>query len=207
MMTGPSQIAGRILAVFLDRDGTINVDRGYVHRADDWEFAPGAMAALRQLRDAGFLLAIATNQAGISAGRFSVDDVQQLHSFMQRELVARGAAVDAIEFCSHPPGANCNCRKPATGMARRIEDSLGYIDYARSWTVGDKPSDVEFGRRLGTRTALIRSHYWSEGDLLVRPSLVVDSLLDMAQRTSRRALRYCDRRESKIRDCEGALWY
>ena len=78
---------------------------------------------------------------------------------MQRELAAQGAAVDAIAFCSHSLDASCDCRKPATEMARRIENSLGYIAYARSWTAGDKPSDVEFGCRLGMRTALIRSRY------------------------------------------------
>ncbi len=124
---------------FLDRDGTINVDRGYVHRIDDWEFTPGCVEALGALRTLGFQLAVVTNQSGIAAGKYTVEHARRLHEHMCYELSLSGVHVSAVVYCPHATDACCECRKPRTGMARQVEAILGLpIDYAASWTIGDK---------------------------------------------------------------------
>ncbi len=131
----------------------------------------------------GFQLAVVTNQSGIAAGKYTVEHARRLHEHMCRELSLSGVHVSAVVYCPHATDAGCDCRKPRTGMARQVEAILGLpIDYAASWTIGDKPSDVEFGQSLGTRTALIRSQYWTEGEIEVRPHMIVDSLLEATRR-------------------------
>jgi len=167
---------------FLDRDGTINVDRGYVHRIEDWEFTLGCVEALGMLRNSGFRIAIATHQSGIAGGRYTAEHVNKLHEVICHALALSGIHVDAVTFCPHAADAGCDCRKPRAGLARQVETVLGLpIDYAASWTIGDKPSDVEFGYSLGTRTALIRSDYWRHCQIEVRPDAIVDSLLEAAR--------------------------
>ncbi len=166
--------------VFLDRDGTLNVDYGYVHLVKDWKFTPQAEVALQKLAAAGFVLAVVTNQSGIGSGRFSSDELNHLHSHMLGLLSQSGVSIAAIAVCPHSQLQSCGCRKPKTGLANHIADAIGPIDYRLSWTIGDKPSDIEFGRALQTRTALIRSHYWAEGPLSTFPDVVADSLFDAA---------------------------
>jgi D-glycero-D-manno-heptose 1,7-bisphosphate phosphatase len=169
--------------VFLDRDGTVNVDRGYVSRIEDWQFTERAVEALRLLQAAGFRLAVVTNQSGIARGYYRLEDMHALHDHLRRQLRQAGVALDAMAFCPHGEQPPCDCRKPKTGMAARVEEQLGEpIDYAASWTIGDKVSDFEFGTALGTRVALIRSRYWQDGDLPRAPVLVVDSLYEAALR-------------------------
>ena len=111
---------------FLDRDGTINVDRGYVYRAADWQFTERAVEAIALLRAAGFAVAVVTNQSGIAAGYYTLDDLHSLHEHFQQELARAGTAVDAIAFCPHAAAENCDCRKPLTGMSRQVEAALGH---------------------------------------------------------------------------------
>jgi D-glycero-D-manno-heptose 1,7-bisphosphate phosphatase len=166
--------------VFLDRDGTLNVDCGYVHLVEDWKFTPEAEIALQKLAAAGFVLTVVTNQSGIGSGRFSRDEVDHLHSHMLSLLSQSGVSIAAIAVCPHSRLLGCSCRKPKTGLANHIADAIGPIDYRHSWTIGDKPSDIEFGRALQTRTALIRSRYWADGQLSTFPDVVADSLFDAA---------------------------
>jgi D-glycero-D-manno-heptose 1,7-bisphosphate phosphatase len=168
--------------IFLDRDGTINVDHGYVAHRDRWEFVPGALDALKRLQIAGFALAVATNQSAVGARRCTSEDVLALHQFMVEQLAEHGVTLQAVAFCPHSSNISCNCRKPKTGLARAIEAHLqSEIDYGRSWTIGDKVSDIEFGRQLGTRTVLLRSRYWQEDDLLLMPDGICASILPAAQ--------------------------
>lgn len=168
--------------VFVDRDGTINVDHGYVHRVDDWEFTDRAAEALKRLRAVGYKLAVVTNQSGIARGYYTAEMMHELHKHMEAELAKEGAGVDVVAFCPHDRDSTCECRKPNIDMARHAEHILGPIDYAQSWTVGDKEADIQFGRTAGTRTALIRSEYWTEEGLKQQPDLVVDSLWEFTQR-------------------------
>lgn len=167
--------------VFLDRDGTINVDRGYVHRIEDWEFTDRATDAITLLRVAGFCIAVVTNQSGVAAGMYSMSDVDMVHAYMHKQVAVAGTRIDAVAVCPHAPSNGCNCRKPRTGMAHLIAEQLSAaIDYQSSWTIGDKPSDIGFGLAIGTNTALIRSRYWTEDDPSVKPTLIVDCLYDAA---------------------------
>lgn len=168
--------------IFLDRDGTLNVDKGYVHRPEDWQFTDRAPEALRELHEAGYAIALVTNQSGVGRGYFTLDDVQILHQYVQERLSEQGVRLDAIAVCPHAPDDGCSCRKPRTGMARQIKTQLREpIAYNRSWVIGDKLSDREFGRALGTQVYLLRSRYWHEGQLQDASVLISDSLYQAAQ--------------------------
>jgi D-glycero-D-manno-heptose 1,7-bisphosphate phosphatase len=167
--------------IFLDRDGTIHETNDEWWRIDRFVFTDGAVEALRSLKEAGYALAVVTNQAGAARGLYTEADIEALHAHMQRLLGESGVALDAIVFCAHARDAGCACRKPATGMASQVEAAIGPVEYGESWMIGDAPSDMEFGVALDMRTALIRSAYW---ETLPEPhtTLVVDSLADAARR-------------------------
>jgi len=168
--------------VFLDRDGTLNVDHGFVHRVEDWEFTDRAPEAVKRLRDAGYAIALVTNQSGIARGYFTADHVRGLHDWLQERLAAHQTAVDAIAICPHGPDDDCPCRKPRTAMAKHVEQALDdTIDYANSWTIGDKVSDQHFGIALGTHTALIKSDYWTPSELVTSPDMVAESLFQAVE--------------------------
>jgi D-glycero-D-manno-heptose 1,7-bisphosphate phosphatase len=171
-----------VRVAFLDRDGTINVDRGYVHRWDQWEFLDGAVPAIGMLRDAGYLIAVVSNQSGIGRGLFTQSDVVQLHAAMQSQLEQQGITSDASAICPHAPNDGCPCRKPLGGLAVEVEHGLSSpIDYDQSWIIGDKSTDVEFGKRIGAQCGLIRSRYWNEDSLPVVPDLIGQSLYEIAR--------------------------
>ncbi|MEX1997163.1 MAG: HAD family hydrolase [Candidatus Andersenbacteria bacterium] len=166
--------------IFLDRDGTINVDHGYVFKKEDWELIPKVPEALKLFQQAGYALAIITNQSGIAYHYYTTHDMRRLHDFMVEQLRQQGITTPAIAFCPHDRDSTCDCRKPRAGMARHIEEQIGAINYPASWTIGDKVADLGFGQALGTHTALIRSSYWQEERLTSAPELVVDSLYEAA---------------------------
>lgn len=135
----------RIRAAFLDRDGVINIDSGYVCRRDEFVFVPGAVEACRILSRAGFKLFVVTNQSGIGRGYYTEEDFLRLTSWMQNEMASDGAPIEKVYFCPHHPDAKieryrrvCRCRKPQPGM---ILDAIGEfgIDPARSVIFGDSP--------------------------------------------------------------------
>lgn len=169
--------------VFLDRDGTINVDHGYVYSRDQWQWTEGVFEGLQLLQQAGFVLAIITNQSGIAHGFYLEEDMHALHAFMTSELQKHGVTIAAIAFCPHGRDQlDCDCRKPRIGMAKHIEAKIGAIDYASSWTIGDKIADLEFGKNAGTHTALLESTYWKKDELTLTPDIVAESLLKAATR-------------------------
>lgn len=148
-------------AVFLDRDGTINAEKDYLHRIEDFTFIPGAPQAIRALREAGFLVIVVTNQSGVARGYYNEADVERLHRFIQDELAAFGTTIDAFYFCPHHPEhgeehyrITCACRKGAPGMLLQAAREHG-IDLARSYMVGDKPEDIEAGRQAGCRCIMV----------------------------------------------------
>jgi D-glycero-D-manno-heptose 1,7-bisphosphate phosphatase len=152
-------------AVFLDRDGTINVEKEYLHRVEDFEFIPVAPQAVRLLNDAGFLVIVVTNQSGIARGYYDETALEMLHGHMERELARFGAAVDACYFCPHHPQhgigdyrQECACRKPLPGMLHQAAADLG-IDLSASYIIGDKLADVEAGLKAGCRPLLVRTGY------------------------------------------------
>lgn len=167
---------------FLDRDGTINVDKGFVHKISQWEFVPRAIPGLQLLQRAGYTLAIVTNQGGIAHGMYTQEDVEELHKFMLEELAKHDINIAAVTYCPHRRDQNdCGCRKPATGMARQIEAQIGEIDYSQSWMIGDKFTDLGFGQNLGIKTALIHSRYWTEKEIVLPPTCIVADLYDATE--------------------------
>ena len=147
--TGPRR------ATFLDRDGVINVDHGYVFRRDDFQFVPGALAACAQLHRRGFALVVVTNQSGIGRGLYGEDDYRRLTEWMSAEFTAAGAPLAGVYFCPHHPQAllpqyrrACDCRKPAPGMMLAAARELS-LDLSRSALFGDKASDIEAAAAAG----------------------------------------------------------
>ena len=156
---------GERRAVFLDRDGTINVEKNYLYRVADFEFLPGAVAAIRRLKEAGFLVFVVTNQSGVARGYYSLEDVEILHSHLQEELRRQETAVDAFYVCPHHPEQGlgpwrreCDCRKGAPGMLLQAAAEFE-VDLARSFMVGDKKADIEAGRRAGCTPLLVLTGY------------------------------------------------
>ncbi len=151
-------------AVFLDRDGTINVERRYLHRYENWEWIPGAVEAIRAFNEKGLLVIVISNQAGIARGFYPESDVMALHRRVEDDLSALGARIDAYYFCPHHPEfgekIKCDCRKPAPGLFFRAQREWG-IDLSRSFMVGDKAEDVTAGEAAGVKSILVSTGYGS----------------------------------------------
>ncbi|MEP6505356.1 MAG: D-glycero-beta-D-manno-heptose 1,7-bisphosphate 7-phosphatase [Betaproteobacteria bacterium] len=147
-------------AVFMDRDGVLNHDRGYVSRPEDFEWLPGVMHALRALQRAGWRLVVVTNQSGIARGLYGPAEYDNLTGWMQADLARHGIALDGVYHCPHLPDAplaawrrQCDCRKPLPGMLRRAARDLD-LDLPASVMVGDKPSDLLAGRAAGVAACI-----------------------------------------------------
>ena len=140
--------------VFLDRDGTLVRDEGYTHRLEDYALLPGVVDALGLLRDAGFSLAIVTNQSGIGRGLFSEADYAAFEAHLEADLAARGVPVAGSFHCPHAPEAGCTCRKPEPGLLLQARDGLG-ADLGASWMVGDALRDAQAGARAGCRGSVL----------------------------------------------------
>jgi histidinol-phosphate phosphatase family protein len=139
--------------VFLDRDGTLVRDTGHPHRPEDYRLLPGVPEALRRLQDAGFRLAIVTNQSGIGRGLFSEAQFERFQGLLLGDLERAGVAIERTYHCPHVPGAGCACRKPAPGMLWRARDELG-AELGTSWVIGDGARDVELAAGAGCRGAV-----------------------------------------------------
>lgn len=162
-------------AVFLDRDGTMNIDKGYVYRIEDWEWIPGAINAIAALKKAGFLVIVVTNQAGIARGYYSEADMNNLHSTINLELQKQETSIDGFYYCPHHPefGAveECQCRKPMPGMIEQARQDFN-IDLAHSWLIGDKVSDIQAGLAAGVKSILVQTGYGGKD----RELLAVDDI-------------------------------
>ncbi len=170
-------------AVFLDRDGTINIEKEYLYQIADFEFIPGAVEAIKILNQAGIIVVVVTNQSGVARGYYTEEDVEILHRHIAHELERSGAHVDAWLFCPHHPSGRgsyalpCDCRKPLPGMLKDASRSHD-IDLQNSTMIGDKRADIEAGLAAGCRTILVRTGYGSEEEPTVGPQTTVcDDLL------------------------------
>lgn len=177
-------------AVFIDRDGTISEEVGYINHASRFNLFSYSADAINELHRNDYLAIVITNQAGVARGYFSEEMVQAVHKKMTGELAAAGAALDAIYYCAHHPSVgeppyrlDCDCRKPRPGLLLRAANDLD-INLSDSWMVGDRYSDIELAANAGVRSILVLSGYgrgewehkrdtWS-----IKPDLVAENLLE-----------------------------
>ena len=167
-------------AVFLDRDGTIIVEKNYLSRPEDVMMLPGAPAALKRLSDAGFKLLIVSNQSGIGRGYFTLADAKRVNEHLCRELARDGVRFEKIYLAPEAPGQPGRARKPSPQFLFDARDEFG-VDLAQSYMIGDKLADLECGWNAGVkRSILVRTGYGAEleraeTDKLTR-AVVVDDL-------------------------------
>jgi len=162
----PGRGGGKRPAVFLDRDGTLIDELGYLGDPEkvQGKILPGAAEAVRLLREAGYLVVVVSNQSGVGRGFYPVEAAQAVHLRLVQELASAGGLLSAAYFCPHLPDAGCACRKPAEGMGRRAAFDLG-IDLASSWVVGDMDKDALLAGGLGARAAVVRTGHAEKGDV------------------------------------------
>ncbi|NWG14274.1 MAG: HAD family hydrolase [Acidobacteria bacterium] len=180
-------------AVFLDRDGTISEEVGYVNHVDRFKIYPWSAEAIRRLNEAGLRVFVVTNQSGVARGYFPEELVRQVNGLMVQALAQRGARIDGIYYCPHHPDGRegafrrvCDCRKPSPGLLERAARDHA-LDLAASFVVGDRYLDIETGFRVGTRGVLVLSGY-GKGEYLYQratwprpPDHVAEDLAEAAE--------------------------
>jgi len=144
--------------VMLDRDGTIIRECDHLSDPNDVELLEGAAAGLRTLRNLGCGLVVVTNQPGIGRGQIDEARLGEIHARMNTLLAAEGVTLDGIYYCPHAPEANCDCRKPAAGLALRAAGDHGFV-LTESFVIGDKRCDIDLGRNIGATSILVRTGY------------------------------------------------
>jgi len=155
-------------AVFLDRDGTLNVTpepHEYVTSAEAFVWIPGARDAVGRLAQAGYVLTVVSNQRGVGRGLVSPEILSEIEQGIQRDLAVEGCAIERFRYCFHGDEDGCDCRKPRPGMILELAAELD-LDLCESWVIGDAPSDVAAGRAAGCRTALVGAARADDADLL-----------------------------------------
>jgi D-glycero-D-manno-heptose 1,7-bisphosphate phosphatase len=177
-------------AVFMDRDGTISEEVGYVNHPSRFNLFPYSAAAIRKLNESGWLAIVVTNQAGVARGYFTEDLIKQVHEKMVQDLQAQNSRLDGIFYCAHHPTVGeapyrieCDCRKPKPGLIKQAAAAMN-IDLGQSWMVGDRYSDIELAVNAGVRSAFVMSGYgrgeWEHQreNWRHKPEIVVENLLD-----------------------------
>lgn len=180
----PSALVG--VTVFLDRDGTVNRDTGYIKSPQELDLIPGVVEAVAKLNRAGARVVLVTNQSAIARGFITVDQLKTIHSVLLARLEAGGARLDAIYYCPHHPNDDCGCRKPQPAMIHRAVVDLN-IDLSRAYVVGDQSRDIELARQVGARGILVLSGQTQQdtiGDIQrsgVSPDFIADDLGDAVE--------------------------
>lgn len=188
-------------AIFLDRDGTLNIDdkdvsiphldktvKGYVHKIKDWEWLPKALEGLKLMSELNFKLIIITNQSGIGRGYFNEDDFNTLHQYVKHKLLDQGVKIEGIYVCPHyvekvdgKIKIACECRKPRIGMIKQAAKDHD-IDLSQSFVIGDKTADIEMGCRAGCKTILVRTGKGGrDKEFEVNPDFIAQDLYDAAE--------------------------
>ncbi len=181
-------------AIFMDRDGTLSHEVGYVNHAARFELFPWAVEAVRLVNRAGWLAVVVTNQAGVARGYFPESAIHEVHAAMNAAMERGGARFDAVYYCAHHPSVgeapyrqDCNCRKPRPGLLLRAQTELR-ADLGRSWVIGDRHGDLALAWNAGARGALVKSGYglgeltWHAARWSRQPDMVADTLLEAVER-------------------------
>ena len=169
------------VAIFIDRDGTINKESGYIDRPGMVELIPGSSEAIRMINSMGLDVVVITNQSGIGRSYFNEESLKEVHDRLKEVLRKEGAYIDAVYYCPHHPDEGCGCRKPMPGLLKKAESEL-HIDLGSSYVVGDKISDILLAKNVGAKGILVKTGYGSEelkniNEMGVRPVMVADDLL------------------------------
>ena len=180
-------------AVFIDRDGTISEEVGYVNHPSRYRVFPYSGDAIKLLNDNNWLAIVITNQAGVARGYFSEDVITSVHERLNQELGQQEARLDGIYYCAHHPTVgeppyrhDCDCRKPKAGLINQATTDFE-VDLSRSWMVGDRYSDIEMARNAGLHSAFVLSGYgrgeleYQSGSWKLQPDLVCENLLEAVQ--------------------------
>jgi D-glycero-D-manno-heptose 1,7-bisphosphate phosphatase len=178
------------IAVFLDRDGTISEEVGYINHIDRFKPLPRVAEAIRLINENSLLAVVVTNQAGVARGYFPESLINEVHEKLKDYLKREGAHLDGVYYCPHHPEVgppeyrvSCNCRKPKTGMIENAAKDLN-IDVKRSYMVGDKISDIEFAHKVGAKGIMVMTGYgrgelkYFSHDWKVWPDHIADDLYD-----------------------------
>jgi D-glycero-D-manno-heptose 1,7-bisphosphate phosphatase len=181
-------------AVFMDRDGTISEEVGYVNHPSRYRVFPFSAQAVRLLNEEGWLAVLVTNQAGVARGYFTEALIKEVHGVLEAELERDGARLDAIYYCAHHPSVgeppyryDCDCRKPRPGLIRRAASEFD-IDLTRSWMIGDRYSDIVLAHNAGLRSAFVMTGYgrgeweYQRPDWKHQPELVAENLLEAVRK-------------------------
>ncbi|HET9314866.1 MAG TPA: HAD family hydrolase [Vicinamibacteria bacterium] len=181
-------------AIFIDRDGTLSHEVGYVNHVSRFQVFSYAVDAVRLVNRSPFAAVLVTNQAGVARGYFPESLIGEVHASLRETLAAGGARLDGIYYCPHHPSAgeppyrcDCDCRKPRPGLLHRAAGDLG-LDLARSYVVGDRHGDLQLAWKVGARAVLVKSGY-GRGELAYhapswprQPDLVAEDLLEAVSR-------------------------
>jgi D-glycero-D-manno-heptose 1,7-bisphosphate phosphatase len=181
-------------AIFIDRDGTISEEVGYINHPSRFRLYPYAASAIKQINDQGWLAVVITNQAGVARGYFSEALIGQVHERMKQELEKENARLDAVFYCAHHPTvgdppyrADCDCRKPLPGLVTKAAAELD-IDLEKSWMIGDRYSDVQLAQNARLRSAFVLSGYgrgeWEHQreTWKAQPDIVAENLLEAVKK-------------------------
>lgn len=174
-------------AVFLDRDGTLIVDKNYLSRIEDVELISGTAEAIRLLNEHHYLTIVVSNQSGVARGYFDQRTVDEVHLHINNLLKQSGAMIDRFFYCPHHPTEgigdlrqDCDCRKPRVGMFRQAAAEFP-IDLPSSWMIGDKPADVEFGHNTGLKPILVATGYGASSAGAVSDYVYKQNILEAVQ--------------------------
>ncbi|MEW5974334.1 MAG: HAD family hydrolase [Acidobacteriota bacterium] len=181
------------IGVFMDRDGTLSEEVGYINHLSRFSLFPWSVPAVRMLNEGGLKAIVVTNQAGVARGYFTEDLIHDVHRKMAQEMRVGGASLDAIYYCPHHPEVGkppyrqaCGCRKPQPGMVLRGAREFN-LDLSRSYVIGDRYGDMELARNAGTRSILVLSGYgrgeyeYQRQNWKSQPDAVASNLLEAVQ--------------------------
>lgn len=175
----PIKYTKKNVAIFLDRDGTINEDTDYVGEPERFKLLPNVIEGLKKIQSIGYKIVIITNQAGIGLGYFSKEDFYKVNRKMFELLAPHNIIIDKIYFCPHSKGDNCKCRKPNTALIERAAEELN-LDIEGSYMIGDKTQDIELGKRFGCKTIKVKTGH-QDNEFDVKPDYIAKDLLDAAE--------------------------
>jgi D-glycero-D-manno-heptose 1,7-bisphosphate phosphatase len=181
-------------AIFMDRDGTLSHEVGYVNHLSRFRLFSWTVDAVRLINRSGFLAVVVTNQAGVARGYFPESLIHDVHASLEASMAAGGARLDAVYFCPHHPSVgeapyrlDCDCRKPRPGLLKRAERELG-ADLRQSWVIGDRLGDMQLAWSVGARAALVKTGYglgeWERDvpGLARKPDLVAENVFEAVAR-------------------------